>query len=81
MSGSNAAKLFGGLFDKITGPDKKFMKEKGDTFTTISPEEKKRWTDAIEGIRDKWVKDMAARGMPSKKIMEEMIKLSDQYSQ
>ena len=81
VSGAKAAKLFGGLFDKITGPDKKYMKDKGDTFTTISPEEKKRWTDAVKGIRDKWVKDMAAKGMPSKKIMNEMIKLSEKYSQ
>jgi len=81
VSGAEAAKLFGGLFDKITGPDKKYMQEKKDTFTTISPEEKKRWTEAIKGIRDQWVKDMAAKGMPSEKIMKEMIRLSEKYSQ
>jgi TRAP-type C4-dicarboxylate transport system substrate-binding protein len=79
-SGMKAAKMFGQLFDKITGPDKKFMKEKGDTFTTISAEEKERWQNAIKGIRDKWVTDMEAKGMPSGKILNEMISLSQKYS-
>jgi len=80
VSGAKASKLFGNVFDKITGPDIKYMKKKGDTFTTISPEEKKRWTAAIKGIRDKWVKDMTAKGMPAEKIISEMVWISDKYS-
>lgn len=80
LSGAEAAKLFGGTFDKITGPDIKYMKDKGDTFTTISQMEKKRWTDAIKGIRVKWIKDMEGKGMPSKKILDEMIRLSAKYT-
>lgn len=81
VSGAAAARLFGGVFDKLTGPDKKYMQEKGDTFTTISLEEKKRWTEAIKGIRDQWVRDMAAKGMPSEKFMDSMIRLSEKYAQ
>ncbi|MBW1802649.1 MAG: hypothetical protein JRJ85_18185 [Deltaproteobacteria bacterium] len=78
-SGMEAARMFGTLFDKITGPDVAFMKKKGDTFTTISPDEKERWQASIKGIRDKWVRDMEAKGLPSKKFLGEMISSAKKY--
>ncbi|MBU2498193.1 MAG: TRAP transporter substrate-binding protein [Proteobacteria bacterium] len=80
VSGSEAARLFGNAFDRTSQPDIKYMKDKGDTFTTLSPEEKKRWTVAIRGISDNWVKEIGAKGMPSGEILSEMIKLSTKYS-
>jgi len=79
-SGAAGSKLFGTAFDSITAPDIKYMKNQGDTFTTISPEEKKRWATAIKPLRDKWVNKMLGKGKPAKEILSEMIRLSDKYS-
>lgn len=75
-SGVKAAELFGTVFDAMGDPDIKYMKQKGDTFITLSPDEKARWVSAIKPIRDKWIKKMAAKGMPAEKILDEMIRLS-----
>jgi TRAP-type C4-dicarboxylate transport system substrate-binding protein len=77
VCGAEAAKLFGTTFDSITAPDIKYMKEKGDTFTTISQEEKKQWVAAVKSIRDNWAKEMSAKGLPAEEILAEMVKLSE----
>lgn len=81
VSGAEAAKLFGNVFDRTIDPDINYMKSKGDTFTTISPDEKKRWTSVIMGIRNEWVKDMKAKGLPSDRLLSEMVTLSENYSE
>jgi len=81
VSGPKAAELFGTVFDGTGKPDLKYMKEQGDTFITLSPEEKARWVAAIKPIRGKWINKMAAKGMPGEKVLEEMIRLSERYSQ
>jgi TRAP-type C4-dicarboxylate transport system substrate-binding protein len=76
VSGASASEMFGTAFDSTTQGDIKFMKEKGDTFTTIAPDERKRWVAAFEGIKDKWIKDVKAKGMPGEKIITEVARLS-----
>lgn len=76
VSGASAAELFGSGFDSTTQGDLKFMKDKGDTFTTIAPDEKKRWAAAFKGIQDKWIKDVVAKGVPGEKIIGEIDRIA-----
>jgi len=81
VSGAVAAERFGKIFDKLTEPDINYMKKQGDTFITITPEEKKRWIAAILPIRDKWIKERTAKGLSADKIVREMVRLSGTLSQ
>lgn len=76
VSGASASELFGSAFDSMTQGDIEFMKQKGDTFTTIAPDERKRWVAAFKGIQDKWIKDVEAKGMPGKKLLSQVASLS-----
>ena len=49
--GLSGAEMFGQVFDAIAEEDIKFMKDKGDIFTTIALEEKKKWKAAGETRR------------------------------
>ncbi|RJR45848.1 MAG: hypothetical protein C4576_11690 [Desulfobacteraceae bacterium] len=69
VSGASAADLFGVAFDSTTEGDLNFMKEKGDTFTTIAPDEKQKWAAAFKGIHDKWIKEVSGKGIPGEKIL------------
>ena len=80
-SGAAAAALFGKIFDSLSEPDIEYMKKKGDTFITIAPEEKKRWTTAILPIRNKWIEERTAKGLPADQVVSEMVQLSEKYAQ
>ncbi|MBW1736832.1 MAG: TRAP transporter substrate-binding protein [Deltaproteobacteria bacterium] len=79
VSGAEAARLFGEVFDSLRTPDIQYMEEQGDTFTTIAPEEREKWIMAVKSIRENWVKEMADKGLPGKEILAELIKLSERY--
>jgi len=79
VSGAAAAERFGTIFDKTSEPDINYMKKQGDTFITLTPEEKKKWTAAILPIRDKWIRDRTAKGLPADKVVSEMVRLSEKY--
>jgi len=81
VSGAAASERFGKMFDKLSVPDINYMKKQGDTFITLAPEEKKRWAAAILPLRDKWIKDRTAKGLPADKVVNEMIRLSESFSQ
>jgi TRAP-type transport system periplasmic protein len=70
--GLGGAEMFGQVFDAIAGEDVKFMKDKGDTFTTIAPEERRKWKAAGEKIVEEWVKAQSAKNSPGKSILEEI---------
>jgi len=80
VSGVAAAELFGTVFDGTDAPSVQYMKQKGHTFITLSPEEKARWVEAIMPLRDKWVSDMAAKGLPGDKVLKEILRLVEKHS-
>ncbi len=80
VSGASAAKFMGTVFDGTQEGDIKYMQEQGDTFITLSPEEKARWIAAVLPIREKWVNDKIAQGLPGDKVFEEVLRLSEKYS-
>ena len=52
----------------------------GVEITTLSPEELARWRDATAHLRDEWVSDMEAKGLPGKVVLEEVLRLAQEYA-
>jgi TRAP-type C4-dicarboxylate transport system substrate-binding protein len=55
-----------------TAKTKKFagiMQKKGVKFTTLSPEERKRWVDAMPNIAMEWAARQDKKGLPGTKVM------------
>jgi len=56
------------------------IKEQGFQIITISPEEKARWDALIKPVTDKWLADMAAKGLPGKEYLAKLAELNEKYS-
>jgi TRAP-type C4-dicarboxylate transport system substrate-binding protein len=81
ISGMEGATLVGSVFDKYQGRDIKWMAEKGDKFVTLDPVELDKWTEKILPIRDEWLKDVKAKGVNGKPILEKALKLMSEKSE
>jgi len=80
ISGATGAELFGTVFDSTGEPDIKALTEMGDIFITLTPEEKARWVEAVMPLREQWLADMAAKGLPGDKVLNEALRLAEKYS-
>lgn len=78
ISGAVMARNCGSIFDKHQEIDRAWMKEKGDEFIELSAEERARWTERILPIRDIWLKDTAAKGLPGQEILDTALKLMEE---
>jgi TRAP-type C4-dicarboxylate transport system substrate-binding protein len=54
-------------------------RKRGHTFITLTPEEKKLWYDALSPLREEWIKQQEARGLPARAFMDEMLRLIKKY--
>jgi len=77
--GRYGAQLCGSVFDTYQARDVKWMREKGDKFYTLPPEERARWVQRVMPLREEWVKKMEARGLPGEEIMKEAERLIQKY--
>jgi TRAP-type C4-dicarboxylate transport system substrate-binding protein len=75
ISGIEAARHFGSVFDKYQVKDTKWMAQKGDKFFTLDPAERDRWAKRVIPIREEWVNDANARGAPARRILDTALKL------
>lgn len=55
-------------------------KERGHEIIEVSPEERARWIDAARPAWEKWVKNMEAKGLPGREVMNEAVRLVEKYS-
>ena len=62
ISGIEAARKCGTVFDKAQQRDTAWMTEKGHEFYSLSPDQQKQWAAKINPIRDQWIKDAKAKG-------------------
>ncbi|NWF91306.1 MAG: TRAP transporter substrate-binding protein [Syntrophaceae bacterium] len=46
----------------------------------LSPKEISRWYALLKPMREKYIKDVEAKGLPAKKILDEVTKLKEKYS-
>lgn len=75
ISGGVMAKRCGKVFDTNEQKDIQWMKEQGNTFYTVSPEERQKWAERILPLQTEWVKDTEARGFEGQKILDQALKL------
>ena len=47
---------------------------------TLPPEEHKRWKNAVQPLWDKFVSENEAKGLPAKKLVEDLRSRSEKYS-
>ena len=80
ISGMEAARLCGSVFDKYQEIDRAWMAKKGDQFIKLEPAERERWTKRILPIRNGWLKDAEAKGLPGKRFLETALKLMSEKS-
>jgi TRAP-type transport system periplasmic protein len=59
---------------------KELLKGAGVEFITLSPAEKQRFVDACSGIREQWIADKEAKGLPARKVADRAAELVKQYT-
>lgn len=74
----------GAIFDEVElmfrGMIAKYDAKAGNPeICDLSPEERARWKSATASVYDEWLKDMEAKGVPGKAILEYIYSLLDQY--
>ena len=80
ISGLQAGRHCGAVFDKYQDIDRAWMAKKGDMFFSLEPSERERWTERIMPLREEWLRDTEAKGLPGKKLLELALKLMSQKS-
>ena len=68
-------------FDAFTtGEIKKADAEAGKPpFYYLPDSERQRWLDIVKPVRDEWVNEMAAQGLPAQAMLDDLMKFADQY--
>jgi TRAP-type transport system periplasmic protein len=75
ISGLAASKKTGSDFDKAEEKDVAWMKEKGDQFYVLAPEERQRWAESTAFISENWLKEVEARGLPGRAFMKDALEM------
>ncbi len=80
-TGEAMAKKSGVTLDQGAARDSQKLAKMGHKFIVLTPEERGAWLDATKPLREKWVKDMEAKGYKNARaIMEDAFRLSAQYA-
>ena len=69
-SGEAAATMAGQVWDKTGEEVAEMVKKRGNTVTTISEDEKKRWQEATKPVIDSWLKGAKERGIDGQKLLD-----------
>jgi len=78
VSGKWSAKA-GKIVDESNLHAAKALKNSGVQIHEVSAAEKKVWWDALNPMLDGWIKTVDGKGMPGRKIMDEILALSAKY--
>jgi len=71
--GNEYAARFNTLLSETSGTLLKKMQESGAKVHDLSPEERKKWADALPNVALPWAKDLDAKGLPGSKVLNEFI--------
>ena len=55
-------------------------RKRGNIFIDLTPEEMKKWHNAVKPIHATWVEKMEKKGLPGKKVFEETMRLAREYT-
>lgn len=80
LSGLRISEIGGKVFDMESAEAFKLLTERGIERYRLPPEELKRWKDAVAPIKDWWVAETQAKGLPAKEVLGEILRLSEKYS-
>jgi TRAP-type C4-dicarboxylate transport system substrate-binding protein len=69
-SGQVAASMAGTMWDNEGATVADMVKQRGNTITTLTPQETARWRKATEPVIEAWRKQMKDRGMDGAKLLE-----------
>lgn len=85
LSGMYMSEFSGKAYDKANMEClerlKEYDKKAGNPEVYYMPEDEfQRWVEAATPVREAWVADMEAQGLPGKAILEDMLSLTKKYS-
>jgi len=80
VSSLHISEMGGKAFDTESTEAFKLLSERGIERYRLPAEELKKWKDAVAPIRDWWVTEMQAKGLPAKEVLAEILRLSEKYS-
>ncbi len=78
-SGAEASAWAGKVWDSTIAPGRKSATDRGNTVNVLSAEEYQRWVKATDIVTQDWLKDVAAKGIDSKQLLETAKALLGQY--
>jgi TRAP-type C4-dicarboxylate transport system substrate-binding protein len=70
-SGAEPSAWVGKIFADDAAPGRKSAEVRHNNFYTLPTAEWKRWEKATAGVVEEWVKDMNAKGLDGKRLLEE----------
>ncbi len=78
-SGAEASAWAGRVWDGTIAPGRKSATDRGNTVNVLTAAEYQRWEKATEGVAQDWLKDLAAKGVDGKPLLESARALLQQY--
>lgn len=78
-SGLTMAQIAGRLWDQSEIPGKQAAIDSGDSFYTIRGEELRKWRLITNKVRNTWIKEMSAKGIDGKELIDEAENLIKKY--
>jgi len=79
ISGMQYSALTGYTLSNGSLVDVKWMKDRGDEFYTLPPDEKARWIALVGPIVDRWLEKMEGRGIDGAKLWTKVHELVTEY--
>ena len=70
-SGVEASRWAGKVADAALAPARKIAQDRGNTFVTLSAEETRRWVEATAQVDDDWVREVSAKGINGKALLDD----------
>jgi TRAP-type C4-dicarboxylate transport system substrate-binding protein len=80
LSGPKMSEIAGASYDKYDSLGIEAAKKAKAEIISLSQDEKRRWSDKIKPLNDKWISDMEGKGLPGKKIFDDARLLLEKYS-
>jgi TRAP-type C4-dicarboxylate transport system substrate-binding protein len=78
-SGAETSAWAGKVWDSTIAPGRKSATDRGNTVNVLSADEYQRWEKATDVVAQDWLKDVAAKGVDSKQLLESAKALLSQY--
>ncbi len=61
---------YGEAWDTSDQEGRKFTLELGNEIISLSPEENKRWAEAVAPVIDTWIKEASEKGLPAQEYVD-----------